>query len=231
MGSLRDALTRPCFLHQFKTFPSYLFFHPSSEHISHRKNAFQIFRIIYSTFSCHIFAEIKVSGGSGEGDGRRGRVWLQPLLPQASAGVGAGVPSGRVGSGGARGHPQSPDQLGTSDLEGGKGKRKSWDGWARLFSSLLVPHLPLNGKPPGSRFRTEPSLPLSAGPEWRGADERDQKVTPSPTALGVAGGAELMGHADIKEGCVRGGGTWRVFPPPHWGAAGKKRSGGATPEP
>lgn len=33
-----------------------------------------------------------------------------------------GPPSG---SGGAWGHPQSPDQLGTSDLGGEKGKRKS----------------------------------------------------------------------------------------------------------
>lgn len=38
-----------------------------------------------------------------------------------------------------------------------------------------------------------PSLPLMAARECRRADEREQKATPFPTALAVAGGTELMG--------------------------------------
>ena len=140
MGSLRDALTRPCFLHQFKTFPSYLFFHPAPECISHRKNIFQIFTIIYSTFFCHIFAEINISVGSGEGGEQQGRGWqrLQPLLLQPMHRVGRRGPAGprRVGGpGGAPRHPQSSDQLGTSDL-GGKREKKElrWLGSSFFFS-------------------------------------------------------------------------------------------------
>lgn len=53
-------------------------FHPSPKCISHHKNnIFQIFAIIYSTFFCHSFAGISISGES-----RREDEQLQPLLPQ-----------------------------------------------------------------------------------------------------------------------------------------------------
>lgn len=74
-----------------------------------------------------------------------------------------------------------------------------------------------------------PFLPLMATCECRRMDEREQKATPFLTALGVAGGTELMGGWRHQEGMCSGVTEW-VFPSPHRGAAGKNRSAGQTPE-
>lgn len=193
MGSLWDALTRPCFLHQFKTFPSYLFFFTLPLNaFPTTKTFFRSRQLFIPPFLSHLRRngcpcwdrrEMKGSQPRGDGaDSHTGRssssIWAvapSPTGPRRARGTGGSL--------------WGSEQLGTSDL-GTKGQEReelAGLGFFLLPSLLTFLLMASPWSPTGVLKNGNPSLPFMPKHECHGADEKEQKAALLLAVLGVAG--------------------------------------------